>query len=262
MAASAPQSPAGDDRNLVTIDENYLAPTFEDRLAMFWEKHARTVVAVIVIVVAALVARWLFGVFAERREMAIRADYAAAGTPEELQAFAAAHPQAPLSGAAQLRLADLAYEAGNFTAARDGYQAAAALLAGQPLGARARLGAAIAPLQAGDLAAGKAALEALANDTAFVATLRAEAAYHLAVLARDAGDTAEATRWTTLVLSVDPEGLWSQRALQLRSTLPPAPEAAVSGGTTDSGETAMGTEAPPSPTPAADEAAVSFPVAN
>lgn len=259
MAASAPQSPAGDDRNLVTIDENYLAPTFEDRLAIFWEKHARTVVAVIVIVVAALVARWLFGFFAERREMAIRAEYAEASTPEQLQAFAAAHPQAPLSGAAHLRLADQAYEAGNFSAARDAYQAASALLAGQPLGARARLGAAIAPLQSGDTAAGKTALEALANDTAFATTLRAEAAYHLAVLARDSGDTAEATRWTTLVLSVDPEGIWSQRAMQLRSALPPAPEVSVSGSATGSPDAEGASAGAASPAPAAEEAAVSFP---
>ena len=38
MAASFPNTPAGDDRNLITVDENYLAPSFEDRLQMFWAK--------------------------------------------------------------------------------------------------------------------------------------------------------------------------------------------------------------------------------
>ena len=250
MAASAPKSPAGDDRNLVTIDENYLAPTFEDRLQMFWEKHSKTIIALVVLIVVALVARWSFGWFAERREQAIRADYAAADTTARLQAFIAANPKAPLAGAASLRIADEAYAAGNYAAAREAYAAAVPLLGQDPLAARARLGAAIAPLQAGDTATAKTALEALANDTSFARPLRAEAAYHLAVLARDAGQPAEATRWTELVLSTEPEGMWSQRALQLRSTLPPAPAPAAP---------AASTAAPASVAPAGPT--VSFPAA-
>lgn len=250
MAASAHQTPAGDDRNLVTIDENYLAPTFEDRLQIFWEKHSRTVVAVVVIVTLALIARWGFGIFAEQREKAVRADYAAAASTAQLQAFITANPRAVLSGVASLRIADEAYAAGNFPAAREAYAAAVPLLGNDPLAARARLGAAVAPLLAGDTAAAKTALEALANDTTFVRTLRAEAAYHLAVLARDAAQTAEATRWTEIVLSADPEGMWAQRALQLRSTLPttPAPVAAAPAATAN-----------PAPGSAPADAAVSFP---
>ncbi len=251
MAASASKSPAGDDRNLVTIDENYLAPTFEDRLQLFWEKHSKTIVALVALVAVALVARWAFGWFAERREQAIRADYAAASTSAQLQAFIAANPKAPLAGAASLRIADEAYAAGNYAAAREAYAAAVPLLGQDPLAARARLGAAIAPLQAGDTAAAKTALEALANDTSFARALRAEAAYHLAVIARDAGQPAEATRWTELVLSVESEGMWAQRALQLRSSLPAAPVAAAP-------ETAP---TAPAANPAPADAAVSFPAA-
>lgn len=228
MAASASKPPAGDDRNLVTIDENYLAPSFEDRLQIFWEKHARTISAIVVIVVVALVVRWLFGLFADQRERAIQADYAAASSPAQLQAFITSNPRAPLAGVASLRLADEAYVAGNFADAREHYETAARLLGNDPLGNRARLGAAITPLQAGDTGAGKSALNALVNDTTFVAPLRAESAYHLAVIARDAGDVAEATRLTGVAISVDPEGMWAQRALQLRSGLPVATSPAAS----------------------------------
>lgn len=245
MAASVNQPPAGDDRNLVTVDENYLAPTFEDRLQIFWRKNSRTVVALVVIVVLAIVARYAFEWFAAKRNEAIRADYAAATTDEQLQAFAAANPTAPLAGVARLRLADEAYAAGNYTAAREGYAAAAPLLGSDPLAARARLGAAIAPLQAGDVAAARPALEALANDTSFAAPLRAQVAYQLAVLARDGAQIADATRWTDVVLASDPESVWAQRAMQLRSSLPAAPVAAA---------------APSAQAPAAD-AAVSFPAA-
>lgn len=237
MAASADQNPsrtAGDDRNLVTVDENYLAPSLEDRVMIFWDKHGRTVIALLVIIVLAIVGRWAFQLFAEARERAVAAEYAAAKDAAALQAFAAAQPTAPLAGAAHLRLADEAYSAGDFQAAQAAYDAAAKVLAGKPLGERARIGSAISKLQAGDTAAAKTALEALANDSSYARTFRGEAAFHLAVLARDAGQPAEAVKWTELVLSADPTGLWAQRALQLRSTLPaasttsePAPDAAA-----------------------------------
>lgn len=249
MAASVNQPPLGDDRNLVTVDENYLAPTFEDRLRLFWEKNSRVIVAVIVIAVLGILARYGFEWFAARREQAIRADYAVATSDEQLKSFIAANPKAPLAGVAQLRLADEAYTAGNYAAAREGYAAAASLLGNDPVGARARLGAAITPLIAGDAVAARPGLEALANDTTFPAPLRAEVAYHLAVIARDSAQPAESTRWAELVLSTDPEGLWAQRALQLRSSLPANAAPATSA------------EAATQSAPAAGDAAVSFPAA-
>lgn len=226
MAASADQNSsrtAGDDRNLVTIDENYLAPTLEDKLLIFWEKNGRTVIALLVIVAVAIVARWGFALFAENRERAVAADYSAASDSTALKSFADAHPSAALAGVAHLRLADEAYVAGKFSAAQADYDAAAKVLAGQPLGDRARLGSALSQLQAGDGAGAKSALEGLAGNTSFPRTLRGEAAFHLAMLARDAGQIADAHKWVELVLSVDPSGLWAQRSMQLRSSLPAAP---------------------------------------
>jgi len=249
MAATAPQTPAGDDRNLVTIDENYLAPTFEDRLQIFWSKHSRTVWTLTGIVVTVIVGRYAFESYAVYRERQVQADYAAATTTAQLQAFAQTHPAAVLSGVAQLRLADEAYAAGNFTSAREAYTAAVPLLGDNPLAARARLGAAFAPLQAGDTAAAKPALEALANDTALVRAYRAEAAYHLAVVARDAGQAADATRWIELVTTVDPQGAWANRANQLRESLPAVPAPV----------TAAATASPAAAPLAAEPSSVTFP---
>jgi hypothetical protein len=230
MAASADQNPsrtAGDDRNLVTIDENYLAPTFEDRVVMFWEKHGRTITFAVVAVAVGLVASWGFRQFAEARERAIAAEFAAARDSASLRAFVAAHPSAPLAGAAHLRLADEAYSAGKFREARASYEAAIAPLAGLPLGERARIGSALSSLQAGDVAVAKTGLESIANTLDFSRSLRGEAAYHLAVLARDAGQIAEARKWSDLVLAADPSSFWAQRALQLGSALPANPPVAA-----------------------------------
>lgn len=256
MAASADQTPsrtAGDDRNLVTIDENYLAPTFEDKLLIFWEKHGRTVITLVVVVAVALIARWGFNLFAEQRERAIAEEYAAAKDAAAMKAFAEAHPTAVLAGVAHLRLADEAYASGNFAAAQASYDSAAKALAGQPLGDRARIGSALSLFQAGNSTGGKAALEALANDLSFARTLRGEAAFHLALLARDAGQPAEAKKWVELVLSADPTGLWARRAMELRSGLPadPAPASAPAAAPSASTNTTD-----------ASSAAVSFPGAS
>ena len=53
---SAPKS-AGDDRNLVAVDEHYVALTFEDRLRIFWQKNGKSVIALVVIVLLAILAK-------------------------------------------------------------------------------------------------------------------------------------------------------------------------------------------------------------
>lgn len=221
--SQTPSPVTGDDRNLVNVDESYLAPSFEDRVQMFWESHGRTVITGLVLVGVFFAARSAFGLYVEHRENAVRAAYAGANDASSLKAFALAHPSAPLAGAAWLRIADEAYAAGDYAVAASAYASAAPLLKAEPLGARARLGESIALLLAGDASAASV-MEKLAGDTALPAVIRAESAYHLAVLARDAADSEAVARWVALTLSVDTSGLWAQRASRIQAV--PAVEAA------------------------------------
>ncbi len=215
-------SASGDDRNLVTIDESYLAPSLEDRVQLFLEKNSRALSVVGVVVVLGLAGRWGFEQYAAYRERQVQAAYAGATNAKDLETFASANPAAALSGVARLRIADEAYKTGDFRTAAATYGAAVALLKETPLVHRARLGSALSLLQTQDPAA-RSALETLANDVALAKACRAEAAYHLAVLDRDAGRSEDATRWAALAASVDTSGLWSQRATQLKDLLPVAP---------------------------------------
>lgn len=223
--APAP-SPAGDDRNFVPVDENYLAPSLADRLALFWAKHSKTVIAAFIVVVLAILAKGGYDIFAEQRENGIAADYAAATTDAQLKTFIAAHPDHALAGIAALSLADKAYTAGNFADAQSGYVKAAAILGGTTLGQRARLGAATSLVQAGKTSEGESALKQLVADLSVSKSIRAEAAYQLASLAADAGQADEAAKLITQITAIDPAGQWAQRAAMLRARLPAAPASA------------------------------------
>ncbi len=223
---SSSPSHASDDRNLVPVDETYIAPSFEDRLAIFWAKNFKTVIAVFAAVVLAVLAKGGYDFFADQREKAVTADYATAATTVQLNGFIAAHADHPLAGIARLRLADKAYVDGNFADAQSGYAAAAATLANTTFGQRARLGSATALVQAGKTAEGEAALKLLVSDLSLAKGIRAAAAYQLASLAVDAGKADEASSLINQVAAIDPAGQWTQRATLLRARLP-APVPAV-----------------------------------
>ncbi len=216
---SSVPSTAADDRNLVPVDETYIAPSFEDRLAIFWAKNSKTVIALFAVVVLVVLTKGGYELWVAQREKSIAADYAAATTDAQLKGFIAAHSDHPLAGIAQLRLADDAYVAGNYAAAQSSYAGAAATLANTTFGQRARLGSANALVQAGKTVEGAAALKLLVSDLSVAKGIRAAAAYQLAALAVDAAKTDEANSLITQVAAIDPAGQWTQRATLLRARL-------------------------------------------
>ncbi|MFH1497390.1 MAG: hypothetical protein ABII82_06140 [Verrucomicrobiota bacterium] len=219
-SSSLPTSlPSGDDRNLVQVDDSYVAPGLEDRLQLFWERYSRVIIIGVVVVVIAISGRGLVGWMSARQDAATRAEFATVEGKDALLAFAAAHPSHALAGVALLQVADELYAAGDFTGAGAAYRDAAASLGDQPLAGRALLGAAISVIQAGKTAEGVAVLRQLADDVARTAVTRAEAAYHLASLARESGQIDEAGRRVEQIAALGETGVWGQRALMLREQL-------------------------------------------
>ena len=84
---ASPSSPAGDDRNLVPVDENYIAPSFEDRLALFWAKNSKSVLTVCVLVLLAVLAKGGYEIYVAQHEKDIAAAYAAASSEAQLKTF-------------------------------------------------------------------------------------------------------------------------------------------------------------------------------
>jgi hypothetical protein len=227
-ATPSTPSPAGDDRNLVAVDAT-TAVTFEDKAQLFWKRNRNVVLGVCAVVIIAILAKGGWDYLARQKELDVEKAYAAATTPEQLKAFAAANPNHALGGIAQLRIADEAYETGKSADAIAAYDKALSALKSGPLASRAKLGRALAKAQAGKAAEATAELKQIADDATLFKALRAEAAYHLTSLAVDAGNAAEAQKLVDQLNQIDPMGAWAQRALMLRSTLPatPAPAAAA-----------------------------------
>ncbi|MBI3884845.1 MAG: hypothetical protein HY302_03840 [Opitutae bacterium] len=194
-------------------------PPFEVQFETFWVNNRRPIYGFIAAVLLFIVGREGWQYFAAQREQGVEQDFAAAvGNDAKLAAFAAGHAGHPLAGAAYLTLADAKYTAADYAAAADLYTKAQTNLSNDALLGRAKLGAAMSKLAGSDRAGGEAALKAISADATLFKSVRAEATYHLAALAAEAGQTAEVTRLTDEISKIDAGGVWAQRGLVLRAT--------------------------------------------
>lgn len=103
----------------------------------------------------------------------------------------------------------------------------------------------------GQTEAGQKSLRLLSDDINLSAPIRAEAAYHLAVLLRDAGKTEDAGKLAEQIFSIAPSSVWAQRGMMLKAQLPAAPAADTAPAATATGE-ATSTPVIAFPAPAAN----------
>lgn len=198
------------------------ASPFDEQLQQFWVKSGKTVIAVCVVILLAILAKGGWEYMAASKEADLTKEYAAATTSEKLKTFAAAHPGHVLAGIAYLRLADEAYAAGKGADAVTNYEAAVKNLTGSPFLNRAELGQAMAKLQAGQTADAEAALKQIADRATEAKAVRLEAAYHLASLAQAAGRAEDAKKYTDQIIQIDASSSWAQRAMMLAAQSAPA----------------------------------------
>jgi len=195
------QPPAGDDRNLVVVDEDFVNADAEDRLWLFWERNQGVIVKATVGIVTGILAFLAYFFWNESRREALGAEFTACQDEAARRAFAGRHPGEALAVVALTDVADDLKKAGKFADAAKAYDEANRLagLAGKApavaaLGTRARLYAGLCRLEAGEAGADKA-VAAVADDANAPETLRGFAMLTLANLAVAKGDSAEAAKW-------------------------------------------------------------------
>jgi len=209
--AGAP-SPASDDRPLVGADPLASQVDWTDRALLWWDDNRRMVGMSVAALLVAIVGWQSYLYVQDRREKGVQDTYAVLVEPADLLAFAQAHANHPLGGTAYLKLADQAYTAERFAEAAERYAEAAKILAATPFGDRARLGHGMAQLRAGKHAEAAQSLEALREDAKAAVSIRAEAAYQLAVHRWETGKAAEAKTLLVWVTQLEDAGFWAQRA--------------------------------------------------
>lgn len=226
--ATPSNSQPGEGRNLAAEDAAAALRTSDDELGQFWGKYRTLIIGVCLLVLAAILGKGLWDYIARKNDLGIQEKYAAATTPEQVKAFAAAHPDHPLGGIAHLRAADEAYAAGRTAEAATAYEKAIEILKEGPLAARARLGRTLTKAQAGQAAAAVTELQQIADDANQFTAVRAEAIYHLASLAADAANAADLQKYAAQLLQVSPESPWNMRVMGLQANLPPPAAPAIS----------------------------------
>lgn len=218
MAATPPSNsnPSGKDRPSGTP-----APvTFEDNLHQFWQKNRMVVLGLCAFVLVVILGKGVWERIQHSRETDIESEFAAATTPDQLRAFANAHPNHELAGVAEIRIADQAYTAEKMGDAIAGYEKALTVLKQGPLASRARLGLALAKVQTGKTAEAETELKAIASNTAEFKSTRAEAAYNLASLAADAHNYTDVQKYVEQLNQIDPASVWARRAVALQANMP------------------------------------------
>jgi len=198
---------------------------FEEILLEFWNRNRRVIEGVAGLLLVAVVCYQVMIYVGERRKAALQRVYQEALEGEERISFAEANSGDSLSGFAYLEEAHREYDEREFVAAAEHYRLAMETLEDTPLEGRARFGFAMARIQSGYGDEGGSALLEIANNMHELDTIRAEAAYHLAVLHWEREEFAEMKDQIELIVGLEFPGLrkpsyWISKANELMNSLP------------------------------------------
>jgi hypothetical protein len=204
----------------------------EEYLRQAWDRYGTFVYALCAVVAIGILGKGGLEYLNRQKELGIENEYALCVSTDSFRSFAAAHPGHPLTGAAELTVADYAYAGGRFAEALGAYTSAIADLPAGPIQARARLGEAMSQAATGKAADSEANLRRLMNDSGVINTIRCEAGFHLAGLLVGVGRGAEVQGVAEQVMKIDPTSPFAERTFAMRApepdtvTVPMAPAAA------------------------------------
>lgn len=211
---------AQDDRNLVLVDDDFEEADFEERMWLFWNRNKQAIVTGIAATFIAIFGVYGYQEYLRGKLEATQQAYMNATTPEEKTEFAKQHSENILAGIATLQLADEAYQAEDYARAAELYEQAIKTLDTQTAGPRAKLGLGVSLAKQGENDRAIQTLESLLDDPESIAAIKAEAAYHLAVLSLGDEDYETARHKLEYITSLDGQRFWNERARMLQIMLP------------------------------------------
>ena len=204
------ETPIVDERNLVDADAS-AEMSIEDRTVMYWMENKSFVIGCIIFLAGFITLINGFRIYQNYASDQLQADYSAALAAESLDAFAGAHADHAIGGFAALSVADVAFNAKDFERASEFYELATQALKGNILAGRAHLGHAFALAESTQEADALAELGSIAANNEYSQSIRAEAAYHLAVHAFSNGQVEAFDSYVAQVSGFEQATQWNRR---------------------------------------------------
>ena len=205
-----PEDNVVDERHLVDLEDS-AEISFEDRVNVYLMENKSFIIGCITVLLLVVVGYQSMRIFKDRAEAALQSEYATADSDDTLAEFATDNSSKQIGGFAALSTADIAYSDEDYAKALEFYTLAAAALEEPTLAGRAQLGLAFANYQSGNTAEGLAKLNAITADSNLADATRAEAAYHLAIEADAAGNSAEFESFAAQINNSPMAGQWQER---------------------------------------------------
>lgn len=201
-------------------DNDFSGSGLEDAFFLFWKRNRDKIQITMVVVLLVAVGGLGFKAFQRKKLEKTQNAYLEAVQSGETQAFAQKYASSPLAGLVLLQSADKAFDKEEFTQAVSLYKEAGAALKGTVIEGRTQLGEAIANIYAGNEAKGKTLLGSIAQNPKLLESDRAEAAYHLAVLALNQDELDIARTQLDFIETLNDSGFWGQKAALLKKAAP------------------------------------------
>ena len=194
---------------------------FNERVEEFWRRRQKSIIGVCLLLLTGVLVWQGSLLFTSVREERIQKAFQELGEDEaERLAFTKKYPQAPQSGLVLLQLGHQRYADKAYPKAADFYQQAVQRLEDNPWRSRALLGRAMA-LTLADSEKGREPLQRLTEDLTVLDSVRAQAAYNLAVLDWDAGTYADMQKRIDFVDQLEYAGnMWQQKIQALKQRIP------------------------------------------
>lgn len=200
-----------------TTEEESIHLSFDEWVVHTWSQHKNAILLSIAAVAVAIVGFQMFEKARQSRVADMQVAYQQISNDTgKLIAFAQKHSGQPLAGVAFLKLGDEEYSNENFSQAAQYYKLAASMLPDE-MKSRAQFGQAMSTLRTNNTAQAMPLLETLSNDTENLMTLRAEAAYTLAILDLQAGHHDDFERQLTKLEQLPNSEFWVQSARNMQN---------------------------------------------
>lgn len=201
---------AADDRNLIETEES-VELSIEDKISLYWMENKGFILScafLLVLIIVGTNGLKMYSASNFKKQQTAYSEALDAGTLED---YASAYSGDKLSGFAALTAANQAYQDADFKKADALYDLAADNLQDNILLGRARLGQAFALLQEEASEKGLELLRNIVPDADLPASIRAEAAYNLAIHALENGEKESFESYVAQIESNDKSGQWQRR---------------------------------------------------